>query len=665
MSFSQTIQPNLAKLRHSVWFFPAIATIILILLTCLRISGTSVGLYDSYFYGAGHKDSSLLFGSPQGIRSDEWLFNTQMIIAQSKDGFPHINHTIGSGRDMSLVVDAPYKDWSVIFKPQNLSFFVLPLGFAFAFKWWLLLYLLLISCYFFVLRLLPDKRLLASILSLGFGLSPFVFWWYQTITLAPLFYGFFIMLLGMRIINGEVLKLPNGRALSLKRSYLVYIIGLSYLLVSFGLLLYPPFQIPVALGVIFFLAGFLIQKCLENRDSWKRLLKRSLLLFIVSSVVAGCIGLAFIETRSNVIASIEHTVYPGSRVVTGGGYKVTRLLVTYLQPQLERVARGGNYFSNQSEASNFILLLPFLIFPGIYVTFLEYRKKHRIDWAFVAIQLCIALFCINLFVPGGQILYKLLLLDMVPHERMIIGLGFVGFIHMLLLVQKLNGLGKQRRLPLAAIIGYGVACLGVAVLAGYRTHLQYPLFISSWPLIIGGSLLFSIIVVALLSRKTLIAVSLLLVFSFVSIVKTDPLYQGLGPLTNNKLVSTIAQSPASTHWAAVDDQYIESFSMLANRDSLSGVQYYPDLGFWRQVAGSSYDNVYNRYAHIVFSTDTSTAPLYLVAPDHFDVQLACSQFIKKNLTNVVVEHQLTLPCVTLQHKIVYPARTFYTYKIQP
>ncbi|HEV7453669.1 MAG TPA: hypothetical protein VGO07_00250, partial [Candidatus Saccharimonadales bacterium] len=168
-----------ARLCASVWLFPLIITIALLLLTVFKISGSSMGIYNTLLYGGGKKDSSLLFNKPREIRSDEWVVNTQMTIAQKNNHFARINHNIGQGQDMSVVLDVPYAEWSQIFKPHNLAFFVLPLEFAFALKWWLMAWLLIISCYFFVLSLLPGRRLLAAGISLSLLCGGMIQWWYQ------------------------------------------------------------------------------------------------------------------------------------------------------------------------------------------------------------------------------------------------------------------------------------------------------------------------------------------------------------------------------------------------------------------------------------------------------------------------------------------------------
>src|SRR3989344_6035836 len=141
----QLIQDLLKRFLRSVWFFPAIVAVPVIIFTALQISGSSIGVYHSTFYG-DTKDPDLLFNQPRPIRSHEWLVATQMAIAQKNDNYERVNRNLGNGEDVSMMIDVPYKEWSILFKPQNLGFFALPFDNAFAFRWWIMGYLLIISC---------------------------------------------------------------------------------------------------------------------------------------------------------------------------------------------------------------------------------------------------------------------------------------------------------------------------------------------------------------------------------------------------------------------------------------------------------------------------------------------------------------------------------------
>lgn len=116
----------------SVWLFPLAILVIIITLSALRISGSSIGYYHHILYGNQSKDSSLLYGQPRSIRSDEFLIGTQEIVGQSKSGFPKVDPYMD--HNVILQTEVPSKDWSAVFRPQNWSFFILPIENAFAFK---------------------------------------------------------------------------------------------------------------------------------------------------------------------------------------------------------------------------------------------------------------------------------------------------------------------------------------------------------------------------------------------------------------------------------------------------------------------------------------------------------------------------------------------------
>jgi hypothetical protein len=648
-----------SNLVASVWLFPGLLICLLFVLTILKISGSSVGVYYQKFYGP-RKDTNIIANEPRAIRSDEWLFTTQMTIAQSKAGFPRVNHNIEYGRDMSLVGDAPYKDWTAVFRPQNLAFLVLPLEFAFAFKWWLLLVLTIISGYFLVLRALPTKRLLASILSSAFAFSPFLFWWYQTATLAPIFYGFFIILLGIRIINYEKISLFKKRRW--RYSLIAYGLLLAYLLTSFALILYPPFQIPIAIVVTLFLAGFIL-----DQYGWRRLLSRSNLInitvFIVSIIASLALVLGFVGTRNQAVKAVENTVYPGSRHVASGGEVLVNELSFFLQPELQDQTHAEHNYANQSEASNFLLLSPFLLLPSIALIYIKFRLKHRINLSFLAIQLCIIIFLGDLFFDKFQLAYNLLHLDIVPAARLRIGLGFAGFIQLIYFIKIYESIKLDKRY-FAFAGAYSVACLWVLLKVGQSFRHHYPLFVNSKTTIIFLALMFALIIFCLLIKRFLLGAVILLVFSLACVIHIHPLYRGLQPLYNSRLTQTIesVSRPGST-WVSVDDITLENIPAMSNRNSLSGIQLYPDINFWRKVDGKKDDYIYNRYAHAMFSTDPKINKIQLVQLDSFEVRLSCEPFLLDHVQFVLSGQPLDQPCLHQTNTVQYPNSTFYIYKV--
>ncbi|MEK7153901.1 MAG: hypothetical protein AAB834_08170, partial [Patescibacteria group bacterium] len=426
---TEASKPWLSKFLASVWLFPVVLTAILLLLTFFKVSGSSLGVYHTIFYGHT-KDNNLLLNKPREIRADEWIVNTQMVIAQKNNDYARINQNIGHGQDMSVVVDVPYAEWSQAFRPQNLSFFIMPFDYAFAFKWWLLAYLLMLSCYFFVLALLPGRRLIAASLSIALLFGAMIQWWYQFITLASVYYPLFIATATIYLVRSKRLlhtALWGGL--------------IAYLVACFALILYPPFQIACALALAAFIVGYLFQAL---RGIPRNLVLQKLGILGGAMLAAGSVVLLFVHTRSEVVSTIANTAYPGKRVVESGGLDIIHIFSGHLGFLFQAMSKADNYqiahgaFLNQSEASNFILLLPFLLLPSLYIMLQDFRRRRAFDWPLITVNLGFLLLLAWMVIPHLDVLGKPLLLDKVQLVRLLLGLGLLNIFQFVLVIRRLQ-----------------------------------------------------------------------------------------------------------------------------------------------------------------------------------------------------------------------------------
>lgn len=652
----QKIFTSLAK--HKRHLFPALVILFVVILTATKISGTSIGMYQSYLYGDGTKDSNLILGHPRAIRSDEWLVTSQLTIAQSTNEYTQTNQNFIENKNMSILSDVPYLDWSILFKSQNLGFFIMPIEHAFALRWWFLLALLVISAYYFALKLLSDRVLLAVMSSVIITFSPFVFWWYQTGTLGSLAYGFLILCLVMNLLDIGQKKFTGKMT---KKLYaLINGVALTYALTAFAFLLYPPFQIPVALVVAFFSLGYLISKrSVVSGLGWLKIMAPIIIAVIIS--VSLC--LLFVVTRMDAIKATTETVYPGKRESTSGGYSVTQLFVSYLQPQLQRDTRGTKYIENQSESSNFILLPTFFLIPSIAVFLWLYKKRNRFDWVLLFIILCNLLFLAHLFIPAATPITHVFFLGLVPQTRLLIGLGFVSIILVIYLIKVLGPSFRPSKKTVLIITAYSLAYLGISIFAGFVTSSLYPGFISNKPLII---LLACILVTSqslILLGKYRLGLGMVVLFSLVSVVIINPLYRGLGPIYNSEITKTIKEiSSEQDVWGAVDQIYIENLPQLSDRKAVSGVSTYPSIEFWEDNTQENQSSIYNRYAHVIISSNNESE-LELIQPDLFVVSGACTRKISLVIDYLLSTTPINDGCKELMKTVQYPNKTFYIYKV--
>lgn len=646
----------------SVWLFPALLTILLLLLTAFKIHGSSLGVYHTLFYGNSN-DPNLIINKPLPIRSDEWLVNSQATISQGSNGFERINKNIGNGEDISVIIDAPYKDWSVIFKPQNLAFFVLPFDNAFAFKWWFMGYLLIISCYFFILALLPKRKLLASLLSVSLFFAPFIQWWYLSGTLGAICYS---------LLGGTILiKLFDSQ--KLKQSMLLGLF-LIYIITCFVLILYPPFQIPCALVMLAFAIGYLLEK---NKTTDKKIILQKLTIIACAIAIAGLITFAFLQTRSDTINTIQNTAYPGHRSLKSGGFDALHLFSSHLGKMLSNTTTFGHYRmfnapTNQSEASNFILILPFLLLPSFYLLYRYYLSKRQIYWPLILTILLFFIMLVWLFIPNLPILGKLFLLEKVGQQgRLLIGLGLLNIISLVLFITlylKLKNfiIEKKWAALYASMVFLTELILGIFVMQ------ESPGFIG-----ISRVLLYSlplpIFMYFLLRKHFEIAASILLLFSIYMTFRVNPLYKGTDAIRKTSVsvkINSIAKQDNGA-WVT-DNMLLENFASVNGARSLSGVYAYPQLELWKDGNQNTEEFIYNRYAHIVFDFDRNPnqqVPLKMSLPQTDNIRILvepCGDFLNKKGVRYVLTTAKLNPmddCASLVDQISYPEQTLYIYKL--
>lgn len=643
--------------KNRIYIYPALIVVIFFVFVSLKISGTSVGVYHDLLYGNTKKDSNLIFGKPRPIRSDEWLVATQLAIAQESNDFNRINNNVLGGRDTSILMDVPNRDWSSFFKPENFSFFILPFEYAFAFKWWLLLAALLISSYVFALKILNKRILIAVLFSITASCAPFVFWWYQLATLGTLAYGFLMLLVGMWIIEKNTIKI-GGKNFGTLSSGLIKSLVFAYLLVCFGFVFYPPFQIPVAISVAFFLLGYLLNQKLTKKD----LLVIGLPVLFTLALAGAVIGL-FVVSRTEPLRAITETTYPGKRVVASGGYDVKKLLVTYLQPLLQSNSRGANYIMNQSESSNFILTPLYLIIPFVSLFVFMYVKLRRFDWVLFCLIICNLLFLAFLFVPGINGVAKLFFLHLVPQDRLLIGVGFLTSINLIYAIKLYSDtkivLTKKIKF---AIYAYLALLFGVLLWAGLDISHHYPLFITNKLLLLALLLTVLSGVGFILFRKYKFGLGIIALFTLGSVCYIHPLYIGLGPIYKGEISKTIQElSPRNATWASAENILIEHFPQMAGRPSITGVSVYPNNAFWKTYSGMEDDSIYNRYAHITYGP-TKDRSLLLAGGDSFIVSESCSSKISERVDFVVSTSPIKDSCERLLRTLSYPNLKLYFYK---
>lgn len=668
MPAKKITQKKYTKLRlkaflKSIWLFPAILTLILIVLSCLQISGSSIGVYHDIFYGNTH-DEDLIVNTAKYIRSDEWIVSSQKTIAQKNNNFDIINTNTGNGEDTAVLYDTPYKDWSLLFKPQNIGYLALPFDVAFALHWWIMAYFLVLSCYFFILMILPNKKMLAIMLSLAILFSPMVQWWYQYSTMASIYYCLFGAIVLLKILRSK------------RRSHaLGWSAILAYIATCFVLVLYPPFQITCALVTLIFIVAYAI----EQRHTFKNInLRRNLLFMVIGLVLAGVIVGVFINQHKETVATIQNTSYPGKRIVQSGGYDLEHLLSSQLSPLFQSSSRSSGYgyssqsigLTNQSETSTFILLIPFLLLPIMFLGYKKYRKEKKIDYIVVASVATTLLLFSWMFIPGLDILGKITLLDKVPVVRSLVGWGVLNLIMIIAFIRLYQNYSK--RFTIGQSSAYSLLVVIACLLINFHIMVQFPSFID-YKFAVVLALPLATIVFLLLRKHFILASFVFLTFSIASTCLINPLYKGTEIITQTPISKAIREIGDNDKKWVSEDFHIENFATMSGQPSLTGVYSYPQLVIWKNITTPDAENIYNRYAHVnfVFYRDSKQyvkPKLTLIQGDRFNVEIEpCDAFLKQNnvgflITSTKFEHG-EAKCATLIKTVVYPKLDYFIYKL--
>lgn len=660
-----TLRQMLLKLIRSIWLFPILLTIILILFTMFRISGSSIGIYHVMFYGDA-SDQSLVTKAihPQSIRSDEWIVNSQKAIAQQYGNYNKINTHLGTGENEALLADTPTNNWSVCFKPHNIGFLILPFDNAFALRWWLLVYLLVLSTYFFILTLLPGRRMLATFVSSGFLFSPFFQWWYTYGTIGSVYYILFAITAFVRLY----------RARTWQKS-VVWSALIAYLSVCFTLILYPPFQIPVALVALAFIVGYSID---HSKQFNRTLLKQKVFLLSSMLIVAICIVGLFLYQQRDVVATIRQTAYPGQRIVHSGGYNIEHLLSSNLSYVFQDQDRAKAYSrpeigaTNQSESSNFILITPLIIAPLALLLYRRYKQGQTHNYTALCLIAIGALFMAWAFIPYIDLLGKITLLSLVPLNRLLIGFGLLNILLLVVFIKEY--LRSKQLFDIKSVTIYALVVFILYLLIDFHVMRTFPGFIGFKSAAILA-IPFAVIAFLLLRRHFVTASFVFLLLSFASVYRINPLYQGTGILTQTPLSQTIRSIGVSSNDAWVSDYFpIENFPTMNGVDSLTGTYTYPQLALWDSLGLTQDRNMYNRYAHVSFTFDRDSTKviqpkLKQATADQFNVMIEpCNSFFKQHHVGFLITTKQfsgnEAPCAHPIQTVTYPKIVFYIYRLK-
>ena len=546
-----------------------------------KISGSSIGMYDTLFPTKIDAKNSVVFGTARGVRSDEWVVMTPYYFSQKYNNYDVLSHQMSvDGQNMIIGYNSPVKDITVLGKPLNWGYMLL--GNEYGLSWyWCMKILLMFLAAFEVCYIITKKNKKLSIVgAIMIAFAPAIQWWF-----APHMPD--VVLWAMVLFSFLYHFFTNQKRWV--RNVLTILLPISVM--QFAVALFPSFQVGLGYFIIFIFLALIFRDKIKLFENKKQIIRN--IIVVIASL--GLVGY-FVFSNIDALKYEMNTAYPGKRVDVGGNYVAKDLFTDLGTPFLSYTGSKAPY-TNQCEDSTFIHF-------GIFILMLspllikELKKKKDRDYilgiGFISI---IVLDIVFMIVGFPEIISKLTFFSYINRMKMILG-----FILTLFTIWGFNNLEKigdkiDNKYYYLAIFAYSFMLLSF-IDGNLMNYL--PRFVYYIEIIIYAFMLFLI----KQKRFNYGYVSLIGLVLFSSIV-INPINIGSTSITNHPSstkIQEIVQQDKDAYWIGYENIVYPSYLLANGAKTFNAVNFYPDFGKWNKIDDKNeFNEIYNRYAHIVTS----------------------------------------------------------------
>ncbi len=595
----------------------ALAVLILLLLVLCNVSGSSIGMWVNSLPDS--VNDGLLFGVPRECRTDEWALFTGMTFAQFNDStglLPYIGSVLrGCNTDMFILYGQPVLDLSMIFRPFQIGYLVFGLSRGLSFYWYSRLIFLGLTSFDLGLLLFENKKHNAVFFALLVAFSPVVSWWFSINNFVEMLVSFNILILGFNYFFSH--------AFSTKKVLCTILI--SQFAGCFILSMYPAWMIPL----LYLLAAILIGLFIKNKSSYVFNSRSNIVLITMAVVATALLLIRVIIMSENAISAELSTVYPGSRISTGGGQFLTafRYPISTLLPFLP-----SNFNSGLSTGLPDNLTTFYDFFPLGILLFL-FNSSARKDPLCRTIFVYVFILSIYCFIGLPYTLAQITLLGKSIPERALVVLSLANLILVFRCVTLIDVKRTSNLLIIAFVFltSFGVTYLVEENVLSFAVALFVALFS-----------LAALLVFVINSSGIQFAIIIILCAFIGAFV--NPVQQGIACVQDNSLVSymrSLSNDNPDSRWIA-SVGWKSNITLFAGVPNLSSTNIYPNYDLWKTLDpyGEKSD-VWNRYAHIHVDLTTEKSSFELVQVDVVDIHLNLETLKQLNVDFILNEGPLS------------------------
>ena len=622
------------------YLFGAAAVLILVI---FNVNGSSVHNWGNIIPAEGN---GLMLGKERAIRSDEWVVNTPMAFSQAVSGFQYYSPVIGAGADAFIVYGQPVWDIGVIFRPFQWGYLLLGAERGLSFFWNARLICLILISFEMGMLILKGKRGLSLMFALMVAFSPFVQWWFA--------------------INGLVEMLVSGfSAVLLLDKYLkcksygkraLYGALIAWLGCVYVLTFYPAWMVPIA----YIMLALVIWVLIQNRRTGMLGGRDALILLEVIELMAVGLGYVFLKSKDTVHA-VMNTVYPGKRV----GSAPLSWTSLFIYPNgIFSTLKQGFVNSNECELAHVVSFFPLGIVL-FAMNAIKRRKADALSLLLLAITIWLGIFC---FVGMPDALMTISLFRFSTAGRT---LPVFMLVQLILLFREISLAEAEHTVGMNYSVPAGMAITAMVI---YGAHCALKEYYTLEMMLILGMLLFSVSIVAFGMEKYpgLKKVLAACIASVVLIggVLVNPVQIGAAEMTDNqltKLVEPIVEKNPEGIWIVEEPYPLINAIIPAGARTVNCTNVYPNLERWHMLdADGSYEDIYNRYAHISISIiPEETRFEYGMTPDQFGLLLNPKDIEKLNVNYVLTRNELeAMNTEGVHFARVSEAGTFRVYRVE-
>ena len=289
---------------------------------------------------------------------------------------------------------------------------------------------------------------------------------------------------------------------------------------------------------------------------------------------------------------------------------------------------------NASELSSFISLIPLTL-----IIFFFRKRDDEENKLMVAMYIYMIIMLIFVVFGFPEILAKITLFSYIPERRLMIIIGLTSTYLLIMLLSNIVQRDSKINILISSIITIVSIIIIYAPLYGSEGHK----YLHKEGLLIG-MLVFAVLIYLFVRGYTKNLLPYVMVFMIIAGFFVNPISRTLAPIYEKEVCKNIVkinkEDPGK--WVSINNLYGASLLIANGVEVFNVVHYYPDLNMWRTLDTENiYEDIYNRYAHVLFDITNEETKFELVQVDTIKVSVSIKDLYKTGIKYLLSNEDLS------------------------